>query len=158
MASDSGAKIYDLPRRARGELRRNPALPHDSEGQRRGTQESRVLEVMRARNVRRRFLSPMLLSDPAWDMLLALYAAELGRRALTCKRLCFASAAPAPVAHRYIRMLVAQGLAIIYEAKGTGAESVRLSRKGADAMESYFDYLNADEFPDVIAPGRLRRG
>lgn len=118
----------------------------------------RVLEVMRARNARRRFVSPSLLGDPAWDMLLALYAAQLGRRTLTRKRLSLVSAAPAPVALRYIRMLVAQGLAILYVAKQTGAASVRLSRKGADAMKCYFDHLNTDEFPDVIAPGRAKRG
>jgi hypothetical protein len=118
----------------------------------------RVLEMMRARNARRRFVSPSLLGDPAWDMLLALYAAELGRRALSRKRLSLASAAPAPVALRYIRMLVAQGLAILYMEKETGAPSVRLSRKGAGAMKCYFDHLNTDEFPDVIAPGRAKRG
>src|SRR4051812_23053389 len=39
----------------------------------------RVRTILRARRLRDRFFEAQLFADPAWDILLELYAAELGR-------------------------------------------------------------------------------
>ena len=44
-------------------------------------------------------------ADPAWDMLLELYAARLERRQVTVSSLYTAASVPAATAHRWIRVL-----------------------------------------------------
>lgn len=58
-----------------------------------------------ARSRRKDFLAPSLFGEPGWDMLLALYNAELGGYRMTVSRLCEASDGPATTALRWLATL-----------------------------------------------------
>ena len=53
---------------------------------------------------------PGLFEDPAWDMLLDLFAAELEGRQVLVSSLCIASAVAPTTALRWINKLIAVGL------------------------------------------------
>lgn len=53
-----------------------------------------VRTAIRARRLREQMFSPELFADPAWDMLLDLYAARLERRRVSVSSLCIAAAVP----------------------------------------------------------------
>lgn len=69
-----------------------------------------VRALIRARRMREQFLAAELFSDPAWDMLLDLTAAELEGRKVSVSSLCIAAAAPTTTALRWIRNLCDAGL------------------------------------------------
>ena len=69
-----------------------------------------VRYVLKAREARRLFFNKELFCDPAWDMLLDLYACDLEERRVTVGSLCVASAAPATTALRWIKKLQDEGL------------------------------------------------
>ena len=114
--------------------------------------EKQVLEILEARAARSAFLTIDIFHDPAWDMLLALFAANLGGRRLDVGRLCLASGVPASTATRFLNCLRDEGL-LRQDETDEGAH-VQLSKLGIAAMESYFDYLNSGKFPEVISAPR----
>jgi DNA-binding transcriptional ArsR family regulator len=66
--------------------------------------------VIGARRQRGRYLSEELFADPAWDMLLDLFHAEVGQRKVCVSSLCIASGVPQTTALRWLKELVEQGL------------------------------------------------
>jgi hypothetical protein len=156
MRVDSGSNVFPL-RRSSGCPNLAGAGFRACEGhvRKRRKREKQVLEIIRARAARREFLDFDLFHEPAWDMLLALYAAELGGGAMTVGGLCEASAGPFGVGLRHIRFLVRKGLFVVQGQDDDRNAYVCLSDSSLDAMDKYFDHLNADEFPDVIAPAKL---
>jgi DNA-binding MarR family transcriptional regulator len=71
----------------------------------------RVRAIIKARRQRNRLFADGLFSDPAWDLLLELYAAQLCGYRLAVSGLCLAVAAPATTALRWIGCLEERGLA-----------------------------------------------
>lgn len=69
-----------------------------------------VRSVIRARRLRDAHFPPDLFADPAWDMLLDLYAAELEHRRVSVSSLCIAAAVPGTTALRWIGTMTAAGL------------------------------------------------
>jgi DNA-binding MarR family transcriptional regulator len=72
--------------------------------------EEIVRKVISDRRERERHFDATLFADPAWDMLLDLYAAELAAQAVTVSSLCAASAVPSTTALRWISTLSQAGL------------------------------------------------
>lgn len=66
--------------------------------------------IMKARRARDIYFDGGLFSDPAWDMLLALFAADLAQQRVTISPLCEAAGVPATTALRWIRVLEHHGL------------------------------------------------
>lgn len=66
--------------------------------------------MIRTRRMRGQFLDATLFADPAWDMLLDLFAARLERRQVAVSSLCIAAAVPPTTALRWITVMTAQGL------------------------------------------------
>jgi len=64
-----------------------------------------VRHVRNARHLREQFFEADLFADPAWDMLLDLYEAELSEQRTTVSNLCIASRVPATTALRWLRTL-----------------------------------------------------
>lgn len=98
-----------------------------------------VRATIRARRLREQFLSPELFADPAWDMLLDLYAARLERRRVSVSSLCIAAAVPPTTALRWIGTM--------HDAELFGREPdpsdkrrahITLTERAASAMRSYF--------------------
>jgi DNA-binding MarR family transcriptional regulator len=98
-----------------------------------------VKAAIKARRAREAFLPAHLFADPAWDMLLELYAAELDQMRVPTSSLCAASAVPATTALRWIGTLESEGLV---ERKNDVLDGrrifVRLSSKAVSLMEAYF--------------------
>ena len=65
--------------------------------------------IIRLRRRRDRLFGSDLFGEPAWDMLLELYAAELAQRRECVSGLCCASGVPATTALRWITLLVNAG-------------------------------------------------
>lgn len=99
-----------------------------------------VARTIKARRDRENFLPNHLFADPAWDMMLALYSAELAQVRLTISNLCDASHVPATTALRWITMLVNEELAV---RQGDPLDARRfwicLSAKGLRGMHAYFE-------------------
>jgi len=74
--------------------------------------EQQLTRVLRTRAVRARFFDPELFADPAWDILLALYEAELNQRRISVSSCCFAAQVPSTTGLRYIAALCAQGMVL----------------------------------------------
>ena len=71
----------------------------------------RVRAILKARRARDRLFAGGLFADPAWDMLLELYAAELCGYRVSISSLCTAAAVPTTTALRWTKCLEEKGLA-----------------------------------------------
>ncbi len=69
-----------------------------------------VRKAIRARRLRDPLFAEGLFEDPAWDMLLDLFAAELERAQVSVSSLCIAAAVPATTALRWIGRMTQSGL------------------------------------------------
>ena len=110
-----------------------------SQGKRTAANSADVRSVIKARRAREAFLPAHLFADPAWDMLLELYAAELDQVRMATSNLCEASAVPATTALRWISTLEKESL-IERQSDPLDARRifVRLSSNGLRSMEAYF--------------------
>lgn len=100
---------------------------------------SRVAEILRVRTLRARFFRAELFADPAWDMLLDLYRAELDQHRVSVTSLCTASGVPTSTALRWLRALEDDGLIARRQDPLDGRRSfVALTNAGIEAMGAYF--------------------
>lgn len=101
--------------------------------------ESDILAILKARRNRSQFFFEKLFADPAWDILLELYAAHLGDRQMGIHSLCIGAAVPQTTALRWIRELEKNGL---LSRNDDPADRRRvyasLTEKGLSAMAAYF--------------------
>lgn len=114
--------------------------------------EQRVLERQRAKDVRRmlrhrrmreQYFPADMFADPAWDMLLDLYAARLDRQPVSVSSLCIAAAVPATTALRWIKTMTDAGLFVREADPNDGRRIFIALADGAfSGMESYFEALD----------------
>jgi len=101
--------------------------------------EREIRSILKLRRVRDQFFGGGMFADPAWDILLELYANELGQQRITVNALCAAAAVPATTALRWINALERVG---IIEREPDKIDARRtflsLSEKGLEAMTKYF--------------------
>ena len=99
-------------------------------------------QSLQARAQRGRFFNARLFYDPAWDMLLELYAASLAQRKLSVSRLAERTRVPLTTALRWITALEKEG-AVERRPDPLDARRVfiLLSEQGASAMDAYFDLI-----------------
>lgn len=71
-----------------------------------------IRSIIRARRMREHFFDETLFADPAWDMMLELFHAELLHRRVAISSLCAAAAVPATTALRWLTNLVEKGICI----------------------------------------------
>lgn len=107
----------------------------------------RVRDSIQARRHRDALFSQGLFSDPAWDILLELFACRLEQRQISVSALCGAAAAPATTALRRIGSL---------ESQGAGVPAVRHQRwppllRRADRRRGFADATGAHSWPDLCA-------
>lgn len=99
----------------------------------------RVRAWIRKRRAREHFFPSDLFADPAWDMLLDLYAARLEGQMVSVSSLCIAAAVPATTALRWIKTLTDSGL---FEREADDKDGRRIfiamSDKAFASMEQYF--------------------
>jgi hypothetical protein len=97
-----------------------------------------VRTMIRARRLRDQFFQSEIFADPAWDMLLDLFAARLENRRVAVSSLCIAAAVPPTTALRWIKSLCDQGLFVrIADAEDGRRVFIELSDSAAAGMETY---------------------
>ncbi len=101
--------------------------------------EEYVRAILKGRLDRTGFFPPHLFADPAWDMLLDLYAAHLGQRRVSVTSLCIAANVPTTTALRWISTLEGEGL---IERRADPLDGRRffisLTREAIRSFEQYF--------------------
>jgi hypothetical protein len=111
---------------------------HGPEGRAAPVSAGEVRSVIRARRMRGQFFTGELFADPAWDMLLDLFAADLEQRRVSVSSLCIAAAVPPTTALRWISTMHD---AELFERQADPSDRRRayiaLSAKGLDGMRSY---------------------
>ncbi|RYD47218.1 MAG: hypothetical protein EOP60_17830, partial [Sphingomonadales bacterium] len=102
------------------------------------TNAQEIRTVIRSRRLRAQFFQDELFADPAWDMLLDLFAAGLERRQVSVSSLCIAAAVPPTTALRWIGTMHDAGL---FERHADPSDRRRayigLSAKGLEGMRAY---------------------
>lgn len=103
-----------------------------------------VEAILAARRQRGDFFPVELFADPAWDMLLQLYALQLKQRRVSVSKLCLCGGVPQTTALRWIAKLEAEGL-VHRENDPLDARRwwIDLSDAGTEAMRSYFSGVRA---------------
>lgn len=98
-----------------------------------------IRAIIKERRGRDAIFPPNLFGDPAWDMLLELYATSLEQQRIMTTNLCQSSAVPPTTALRWIGMLEEQGL---IRKHGDPLDArrvfVALSERGKTMMETFF--------------------
>ncbi|HEV2594701.1 MAG TPA: winged helix DNA-binding protein [Sphingomicrobium sp.] len=98
-----------------------------------------VAALMRVRRVRATYFDQELFADPAWDMMLELFHAELTHRRVPVSNLCSAAAVPATTALRWLKTLVEKGLVVRRDDPLDGRRVyVELQPQTSDALKRYF--------------------
>ena len=98
-----------------------------------------VRSIIRARQLRARFFPAELFADPAWDILLDLYAAEMSQLRVSVSNACIASAVPATTGLRWLKQLERHGLVVRRTDLFDGRRVfVELTPQASLALDRYF--------------------
>lgn len=107
--------------------------------------EKDVRTILKHRRRRDEFFGGELFADPAWDILLEMYAAELGQLRVSTKNVCIGASVPATTALRWIKGMEAKNL---IEREGDPLDGRRqylsLSATALDALTDYFNTIPAE--------------
>lgn len=102
----------------------------------------RVLAEYRGRRRRNRFFSADLFGEPAWDLLLDLFAARLQNRKISVSSACIAADVPPTTALRWLGVLEQSDLIErIDDASDQRVTWVKLTDTASRAMFEFFDEL-----------------
>jgi DNA-binding transcriptional ArsR family regulator len=103
-----------------------------------------VRSIIRARRMRDQFFKGELFADPAFDMLLDLYAARLEGSRVAVSSLCIAASVPATTALRWIKALTDKGLFVRQADPQDGRRVyIGLSDEAARAMGRYLEAVES---------------
>jgi len=101
-----------------------------------------------ARRARELVLDPKLFADPAWDILLEAYVADLMQTRLSITSLCFGAGVPLTTALRWLRKLEEKGW---LERKTDPMDArrtwIELTGKGSARMSQYFNTISPSVLP-----------
>ena len=98
-----------------------------------------VTAVIQARRLRSHYFDEELFADPAWDMMLDLFRAELSQRRISTSSLCVAAAVPATTALRWIRAMTEKGLFVRHDDPFDGRRVyIELAPEVSEALRRYF--------------------
>jgi DNA-binding MarR family transcriptional regulator len=96
--------------------------------------------IYKARRGRAEFFNADLFADPAWDILLELFIAELCGKQTSSTRLCMAAAVPPTTASRYVAHLETVGLVCRASCETDARIQLRaITPKGLQLMRDYFE-------------------
>lgn len=136
----------DYPGQVRSPARDYAAMPRSFVPEERTIDRQRakgVRRMLRQRRMREQYFPADLFADPAWDMLLDLYAARLERQPVSVSSLCIAAAVPATTALRWIKTMTDAGL-FLREADPQDGRRIFIALADA-AFESMARYFEAME-------------
>jgi hypothetical protein len=102
----------------------------------------RAREMSRQRQLRAAFLPASLFAEPAWDMLLDLYAAHYEGKQVSVSSLCIAANVPSTTALRSIEAMTEQGCLVRRRDPNDGRRIfLTLSDVSRGSLDGYFDDL-----------------
>ena len=102
-----------------------------------------VRRIIEARAMRREFFEEQLFADPAWDMLLELYALDCEGRRVSVSKLSVAAGVPCTTTLRWIDKLESESLVIrAPDPLDARRMWVALSPAGVRAMRSYIERVS----------------
>jgi hypothetical protein len=102
--------------------------------------EAEVRAVLWARRQREMVFGKDLFADPAWDILLELYAAMLGQRRVPTSELAVAAGIPLTTALRWISKLESEGLVTRADDPLDGRRVwIALTGRAVPMMSTYFN-------------------
>ena len=135
----------DFGGQVRSPARDYAAAPRSFEPEERMVHRQRakaVRRMLRQRRMREQYFPADLFADPAWDMLLDLYAARLERQPVSVSSLCIAAAVPATTALRWIKTMTDAGLFLREADPHDGRRIfIGLAEAAFDALARYFEAL-----------------
>jgi DNA-binding MarR family transcriptional regulator len=99
--------------------------------------------IIKSRTDRKKFLPQSLFSEPAWDMLLKIYAAAIEQQSVPILSLAKAAGVQSSTAVRWVAALEHQGL--VTRERSNSAQAVSLSERGWLAMDSYFENMSSGQ-------------
>ena len=73
---------------------------------------SKVRSVLRFRDLRRNVFDDDIFADPAWDLLLDIFACDLSQQRMSVTAACHSARVPATTALRWIKVLEERGLVV----------------------------------------------
>lgn len=124
--------------------------PPPAEGDAALVDATEIRRVIRARRIRERAFGERLFEDPAWDILLDLFAAWLERAEVSVSSLCIAAAVAPTTALRWIGRMTASGLLVRERDPFDGRRAlISLSDTALAGMRSYVAMLRAQGLPFV---------
>jgi DNA-binding MarR family transcriptional regulator len=140
-----GEGFADYPGQVRSPPRDYAAIPRSFVPEERTLDRQRakaVRRVLRQRRMREQYFPADLFADPAWDMLLDLYAARLERQPVSVSSLCIAAAVPATTALRWIKTMTDAGLFVREADPHDGRRIfIALAEGACEALARYFEAL-----------------
>ena len=106
--------------------------------------EDHILSSLILRRAREEAFGPNLFSEPAWDVLLELYAAELGGRRMSLRDIALSIKAPASTTARWVAVLAERGLIASHgDPDELSVPRIGLTEKGAFQMKQLADRWRA---------------
>lgn len=140
-----GEELSDYSGQLRSPPRDYAAMPRSFVPEERVLDRQRakaVRRMLRQRRMREQYFPADLFADPAWDMLLDLYAARLERQPVSVSSLCIAAAVPATTALRWIKTMTDAGLFQREDDPHDGRRIfIALAGGAYDALARYFEAL-----------------
>lgn len=104
-----------------------------------------VRRLLKRRRQRERFFPSDLFADPAWDILLDLYAAYYEDRQISVSSACIAANVPATTALRWLKTLTDNGLIDrVPDLRDGRRILVAISEKSRKQLDAYFDEIEDD--------------
>ena len=135
----------DYPEQVRTPPRDYAATPRSFVPEERAVDRQRAKKarrMLRQRRMREQYFPADLFADPAWDMLLDLYAARLERQPVSVSSLCIAAAVPATTALRWIKTMTDAGM-FVREADPLDGRRIfiGLAEAAFESLARYFEAL-----------------
>ena len=114
----------------------------------------KAIEIYKSRQRRSRHLPSELFGEPAWDILLDLFAARLQKKRISVTSACTASGVPLTTALRWLRVLEDSRMIERYDSETDQRVTwVKLTASASNSMFNFFKdieqrYYNSDEISD----------
>jgi DNA-binding MarR family transcriptional regulator len=103
--------------------------------------EDHIVSILILRRARDEMLGTSLFAEPAWDVLLELYAASLGGRRMSLRDVALAIKVPESTAARWIAALADHGLICSQGAPDEGGAAwIDLTERGTTKMKRLADH------------------
>lgn len=100
---------------------------------------AQIRHLLKARSYRAKFFGDDLFADPAWDILLYLYAAYLGGEEVSVSSVCLASGVPHTTGLRWTNVLETRGFISRRNDPGDGRRVyLYLTPRAVGSIEAYF--------------------